>query len=66
MAHGLDYLALTVLLEEIIAQEDAMDIMLMIAADRGEMVRRAAEEIGRQREPVRVEGYVEHTIPLIH
>lgn len=64
MAHAVDYQALTVLLEEIIAQEDAMDVQTLMAAERGEMLRRAAEEMDRQRQPVRVERYVEHTIPL--
>ena len=34
MAHALDDLALTVLLEEIIALDDAMDVMTLILAER--------------------------------
>ena len=64
MAHALDDLALTVFLEEIIALDDAMDVMTLILTERGEMLRRAAEEMHGQRQPARVERYLEHTIPL--
>ena len=64
MAHALNNLALPLLLEEIMALDDVLDVMTLIAAERGEMLLRAAEEMDGQRQPARVERYVEHTIPL--
>ena len=68
MAHALDdeYYngALAVLADEVIAQDQAMDVMMIIAAVRGEMLRRIGKEMDRQRQPTRMEEYVEHTIAM--